>query len=285
MSEWTGQRAARRLRAGLHHGAALFVTVVFLLPLFWALVASLRQPGLPPLPTIEWWPSAPHWGNYQEIFRIVPMARYLVNSLIVVVAAVPLTLLTASLAGFGMAQLPDDSRQRLLLGSVALLVIPAAAVWMFRFQVLSWFGLVDNLGALVAPAFAASNPLFVLLYYWAFRHLPAEMFEAARLDGAGALTVWRRIAMPLALPTTVSVTVLTFVMYWSDFVSPVLYLYDTRRYTMPIGLQLLNQLDSTNAPLLMAGAVFMTLPIILLLAFLQRFFLHDLSPASLFEKG
>jgi multiple sugar transport system permease protein len=265
--------------------AGLLVALAFCLPLYWVVVASLRQTGLPPPRTIEWWPADPQWDNYRHIFQLVPMSRYALNSLLVVAAAVPLTLLTASLAGFGLAQLPERPRRQLLSASVAVLVIPAASVWLFRFQILRALGLIDSLAALVVPALSASSPLFVLLFYWGFRRIPPELFEAARLDAASALTVWWRVALPLARPTTTGVTILTFVLYWSDFVSPVLYIYNPRYYTLPVGLQILNQLDSTNWPLLMAAAVFITLPILALFAILQRLFLHPTSLANLMDKN
>ncbi|MCP4361420.1 MAG: carbohydrate ABC transporter permease [Chloroflexi bacterium] len=270
----------RRLTIWGQYLAGLLLAILFLLPLYWVFVASLRQPGLPPPTTISWWPLQANWGNYREIFRIVPMSRYIKNSLIVAGAAVPLTLLTASLAGFSMSQMPDKPRRRLLAASVALLIVPASSVWMFRFQILRLMGLIDSLWALIIPAFAASSPLFVLLFYWTFRRLSGEMIEAARLDGASAWTIWRRLAFPLARPTAVAVTILTFIMYWNDFVSPVLYIYRPKLYTAPIGLQILNQVDSTNWPLHMAAAALMTLPIIILLILLQRYFLSDLSLAN-----
>lgn len=272
-------------RRWLHHATALAVVLLFLLPLLWAVVTSLRPIGAPPPKSVEWWPADPQWRNYQALFDLVPMLRYLRNSLLVVLLAVPVTLLTASLAGFAMAQLPDKSQRRLLMFSVVVLMIPGASVWLFRFQILRWLGLLDTLWALIAPAFAASSPLFVLLFYWTFRRVPAELFEAARLDGASAITAWRRVGMPPARATTIGVIVLTFVLYWNDFVSPVLYVFDTTWYTAPVGLQILKQLDATNWPLLMAGAVLMTVPVILLFMALQRFFLSDLSLAALFDRG
>ncbi|MCZ7671213.1 MAG: ABC transporter permease subunit [Chloroflexi bacterium] len=129
------------------------------------------------------------------------------------------------------------------------------------------------------------QPLYVLLFFWAYRRIPAEMFEAARLDGASAWTMWRRLARPLVRPTAVTVIILSFVMYWSDFVSPVLYVYRTELYTLPIGLQILKQLDPTNWPLLMAAAAVITLPVLLLFIFLQRYFLSDLSIANLMDQN
>lgn len=274
-----------RIRAGLHHSLALVVTVIFLLPLIWALVSSLRAVGAPPPNTIEWWPSDVNWQNYSQIFDVLPVGRYLLNSLIVVGLAIPITLVTASFAGFSIAQLPGRTQRYLLFFCIAVMMVPAASVWLARFQILRWFGLLDSLWALVVPAFAASNPLFVLLFYWNFRRIPTEMFEAARLDGASALSVWWRLALPVARPTVTGVALLTFVLYWSDFVSPVLYIFDPKWYTLPVGLQILMQLDATNWPLLMGGAVMMTVPVILLFACLQRFFFHDLSIAGLFDRN
>jgi multiple sugar transport system permease protein len=269
----------------IRHALALIVTILFLLPLFWTVVNSLRPVGAPPPNSIEWWPADPQWNNYRELFEQLPMMRYLRNSLLVVGLAVPITLLTASLAGFSIAQLPDRPRRRLLIFCIVVLMIPSASVWLARFQILRWLGLINTLWALIVPAFAASSPLFVLLFYWTFRRLPVEMFEAARLEGASAVTAWWRLAMPLARPAAIAVIVLTVVLYWSDFVSPVLYIFDPTWYTLPVGLQILKQLDATNWPLLMAGAVFMTLPVILLFIVLQRFFLSDFSMANLFDRN
>ncbi|MGB5061165.1 MAG: hypothetical protein WBO48_20860, partial [Candidatus Promineifilaceae bacterium] len=90
---------------------------------------------------------------------------------------------------------------------------------------------------------------------------------------------------PLVRPTAVTIIILSFVMYWSDFVSPVLYIFRTDLYTLPIGLQLLKQLDPTNWPLLMAAAAVITLPVLVLFIFLQRYFLSDLSIASLMDQN
>ena len=281
---WSSERRSRR-RGRIRAALGLFVAALFTLPLYWAVVASVGQTGAPPPATITWWEPDPHWGNYLLAFEMVPMARYMRNSLIVVAAAVPITLVVASLAGFGLSQIDTGARTRVINLSVAMLLIPGAAVWLFRFQLLVWLGLLDTLWALIVPAFAAGSPLFVLLFHWNYRRVPPETFDAARLDGAGAWTTWWRIAMPLSRPTIIGVTVLAFVLYWSDFISPVLYIYDPKAYTLPIGLQLLNQVGSTNWPVLMAGAMIMTGPVLLLFLLLQRFFLNDVSLAGLFEQN
>jgi len=267
----------RGRRAGLltGHLLPLLVAALFLLPLLWMITASLREAGLPPPRTIEWLPASPSADNYAEVFELLPFGRYLLNSLAVVALAVPLTIITASMAGFAMALLERRSRAALVVLSVALLLVPVTALWLTRFLLLSWVGLTDSLLALVVPSLAGSSPLFVLLFYWTFRRVSPDIFEMAHLDGAGAFAVWRRVAMPNAVPTTIAVAVLTFILYWSDFISPLLYLRDQGLYTLPLGLRQLQQLDPTGWPVMMAGAVMLTLPAVLFFLVVQHLFLGE----------
>ena len=257
------------------HLVPLIVALVFLLPLLWMITASLRGPGLPPPASVEWLPPSATTENYGTVFELLPFGRYLLNSLSVVALAVPLTIITASMAGFAMALLERRTRGALLVLSVALLLVPVTALWLTRFLLFNWIGLTDTLLALVVPALAGSSPLFVLIYYWTFRRASAEVFEMAHLDGAGPLGVWRRIAMPNAWPSTVAVAVLTFILYWSDFISPLLYLRDQDLYTLPLGLRQLQQLDPTGWPVMMAGAVMLTLPAVLFFLVVGRLFLGE----------
>lgn len=259
----------------LHQAASIGVTAVFVVPLLWVVAASLREPGLPPARTIEWIPQVVAWENYRQIFTVLPFGRYVLNSLLVTGLAVPLTLLTASWAGFAMTQLGAGARSRLIVWSIGLLMVPVTALWLTRFVLFEWLGLINTYGALLAPALMGSSPLFVLLFFWTFRRIPEILFESARLDGAGPLAVWARVAMPLARSTIVAVAVLTFLLYWSDFVSPLLYLKSQHLYTLPVGLQQLQQLDKTNWPLLMAASVVLTAPAVVFFFIAQRYFLQE----------
>jgi multiple sugar transport system permease protein len=265
----------RNLGAIARHALLITIAMLFVLPLVWMIAASLRQPGLPPPRSIELIPNPIALSNYPRVFELLPWGRYFVNSLIVVSAAVPITIVVASWAGFALAQLSDRSRRVLLVLSLGLLMIPFSALWLTRFVLFSAIGLINSHAALIAPALAGTSPLFVLLFYWTFRRVPLELFESARLEGAHALAIWWRIALPIALPTAAAVAMLAFVFYWSDFLSPLLYVRSQSLYTLPVGLQQLQQLDRTNWPLLMSGAVLMTLPPVLLFLIVQRYFLRD----------
>ncbi len=235
----------------------LAVAALFVLPVLFMALAAFRPAGQPLASSL--WPVQPTLDNFQRLFAVLPIGRFTLNSAIVVLLAVPLTILTASWAGFAMARLPRPTQRRWVLLSFMVLMVPGVALWSSRFLIYHRLGIGGTLAALIAPALMGSSPFFVLMFYRAFRRIPSAIYDAARLDGAGVLATWRRVALPIARPTAVAVAVLTFILYWGDFLSPLLYLDDAPRYTLPVGLQLLEQLGRSDYPLLMAGAVWATL--------------------------
>ncbi len=269
------KQTQRIIRTVGFHAVSILISALFVLPLIWMFAASLRQPGLPPPRTMEWLPDPLMWSNYVRVFQTLPIGRYILNSLLVAGTAVPITLVTASLAGFAMAQLNRRGQDRLIILSVILLIIPTTAVWLARFILFRGLGLFNTHAALIAPSLMGSSPLFVLLFFWSFRRIPPELYEAARIDGASLLNIWWRVALPLSSATIVVVSILTFLLYWGDFVTPLFYLKSQTLYTLPVGLRQLQELDRTNWPLLLTGSVIMTLPAVLLFAIVQRFFLQE----------
>jgi len=273
MSPEIGARSS--VARALHFLLLVAVTALFLAPLLWVVSASLRAPGLAPPRGIDWIPDPVSLAAWERLVITLPFGRYLGNSLLVVAIAVPVSLLTASMAGFAMAQLAAPLRRALVLVSVALLLVPVTALWLTRFLLFEAVGITGTPLALVAPAIMGGSPLFVLLYFWAFRRVPAELVEAARLEGAGAVSVWWRVGVPLVGPTSVAVGVLAFLLFWSDFMSPTLYLRTDEWATLTIGLRQLQQLDRSDWPMLMAGAVLLAVPAVSLFAVAQRWFLRD----------
>jgi multiple sugar transport system permease protein len=254
----------------LTHALSVVLALLFLLPLFWLVSASLRMPGLPPPAGVEWIPQPLAFSNYLRIFEIIPLGRYLANSLFVATIGVLATLVTASLAGMGMALLEKRARTRLLLLAMAIQIIPVTALWLTRFLLFARIGLTNSYLPLLAPALMGTSPLFVLLFYWTFRRVDASIFESAMLDGAKLIQVWWQIALPLAKPALMAVGMLSFLFYWNDFLNPLLYLRSQSLYTLPLGLLQLQQLDRTEWPLLMAASVVMSIPAVGVFAVLQR---------------
>jgi multiple sugar transport system permease protein len=254
--------------------AAAAVAAVFVLPLVFRVSGSLREPGPPPR-SLEFVPDPLVLGNYERAFELVGLGRATLNSLVVATLAAALSVLVASWAGFALARLPRRLADALVAASLAALMVPLTALLVPRFALFRMLDLTDTYVPLVAPALLGTSPFYVLVYAWAFRRLPPELYDACRIEGMSPLAIWRRMAMPLVRPVTVGIGVLAFLTSWSNFLDPLVYLYDRDLFTLPLALRSLAQLDRTNAPLLLAGAVAATAPVIAIFLVAQRWFLHE----------
>lgn len=256
-------------------GLRLVLAFIYLLPLFWMVSASLHRVGIPLPRSLNLVPPLPSLENFGRVWDITPLGLFTFNSLMIAALAVPLTLVVSSWAGFSMAQLPRASQRRWIILSLAVLMVPAMALWSTRFLLYKFLGWTDSIMALIAPALMGTSPFYVLMFYRAFRRIPAAIYDSTRLEGAGVLQSWWLVALPMARPTAAGVALLSFVFYWGDFLSPLLYLHSQDLYTLPIALQLLQQMSRSDYPLMMAAAVWATfIPVVLFLA-AQPFFRVD----------
>jgi multiple sugar transport system permease protein len=255
------------------HLPALLVAVLFTVPLLFMVAGSLRPTGPPPT-SIDLLPDELAFGNYARAVELVDLPRYALNSLIVVAVAVPLTVVVASWAGFAMARLSGRTAALAVGLTLVALMVPTTALMVPRFTMFRTVGLTDTFIPLWAPSLIGTSPFYVLLFFWSFRRLPPELFEACRLEGITPLTTWWKVAIPLARPVTVAVAVLAFSFTWSNFLDPLIYLSDERMYTLPLGLRALAQVDPSNVPLLLAGATAATAPVVIAFLYVQRFFLR-----------
>jgi multiple sugar transport system permease protein len=247
------------------------IAALFVLPLAFMAVGSLRTPGLPPPSGFEWLPDPLRFENYRSIFAFAPLWRYMLNSSIVAIVAVPLTVLVASWAGYAIVASRSLGR-RLVIVSLIALVIPQTALWVPRFVLYENAGLTDNLLVLMLPALMATSPFYVLLFALAYSRIDPRLFEAARLEGLSPFGEWRRVAWPLGRAAVFAVAVLAFIFHWSNFIDPLLYLTEVDLYTLPLGLRALQTLDATNFPILLAASVFVTLPALIAFLAVQRAF-------------
>lgn len=260
---------------GWRHLCLVPLAVACLLPLFWMASTSLRAPGRPLPSTPEWIPDPISWDNYPTVFDLVDLWRHAANSTFVVALAVPATVLVASWAGFALALLPASWRLSVTVYSFLVMMVPLAAVWIPRFVLFNEAGLADSPWALIAPALMGTSPFYVLLCMWGFLRVPAEIYEAARLDGAGVLRLWAGIGLPLARGSIAAVAMLAFVFYWSNYLDPLLFIRTPERQTLPFALQMLFQLARSDWPLLMAAATMVTGPVVAVFLLGQRYLLEE----------
>ncbi len=262
----------RRLARALRLVVRLSLVALFLLPLVWLIGAALLPPGRPLPRDLRLLPPGATLDNVARVWALLPLGRYTANSLLVCALAVPLTVVTGSWAGLAIALQSRAAQRRWVVLSLAVLMVPGIALWSTRFIIYRELGWLDSTWALIAPAWMGTSPFYVLMFYRAFRRIPRAFYDAAWLDGANVLTLWRRVALPLARTTALGVALLAFVVYWGDLLSPLLYLSGDRLTTLPVGLQTLQQLSRSDWPLLMAGAAWATAVPVALFLVLQPTF-------------
>jgi len=265
-----GDRAARGWRS---FGAA-FVVLAFAPPLLLLVGGSLRRPGLPPPPGPELIPDPVSTEGYATALELGGLVRASLVSLTVAALAVPASVLVAALAGFAMTQVSRRVAGLVAAASLAALMIPATALLVPRFALFRAIGWTDTLAPLVAPALVGTSPLYPLVYYLAFRTIPTDLLDVCRLEDLSPMQTWWRVAMPLVRPVTAAIGALTFLVTWSNFLDPLVYVYDRDLFPLPLALRSLATLDPTNFPVFLAGAVLATVPALAVFGLAQRTFLH-----------
>ncbi|WP_344173385.1 carbohydrate ABC transporter permease [Pilimelia columellifera] len=249
--------------------AVLGVVAVFLPPLALLVAASLRPPGSPPPATPQWLPDPASLAAYPQAVAVAGLAQAALNSAIVCLIATPLSLLVASWAGFALSQAPRRARRAVVAASLLALTAPASALLVPRFALYRGLHLTDTLVPLIAPALIATSPLYPLVYLLAFRAIPADLYEECRLAGLSPWRTWWRLGVPLTVPVSAGLGAFVFVTTWSNVVDPLIYLYDRERFTVPLALRSLTTLDTTDTPVLLAGAVLATAPALLVFGVAQ----------------
>lgn len=224
-------------------------------------------------------PQHLHLQNFSDVFDAIPLGQQLLNSAIVTIFRVAGQVTFSAAAAYAFARLDFPGRRIALASVLAVLMVPGQLFVIPLYEIMSSLGWVNTLQALFVPGMF--SPFGVFLLYQFFSTLPRELDEAAKLDGANPLVIFVRILLPLAKPGLIAVAVLTAVWSWNDFFWPLIVTNDAGIMPVSVGLSLLNGQYATNYPLLMAGAVVVTLPVIATFAVLQKYFVAGFASSGL----
>ena len=246
------------------------VAAVFVLPLVFLALGSLRTPGLPPAPGLEVWPDPLRPQNFADAARAVDLPRLFANSAAVALVAVPVTVLVASWAGFAATVGSRRTRQAVLGVALVAFTVPPAALWVPQVVLLERAGLTDRLLVVAYPALMATSPVFVLLFWLAYRRIPRSLYDAAAVEGLSGWRTWWTVAWPLGRSTTFAVAVLAFIWHWSNLVSPLLLLPREETWPVALGLRPLASAEPTFYPLVLAACLLATVPVAAAFLLAQR---------------
>jgi len=248
--------------------------VVFLSPLLWMINASLR----PEARVLDFPPGmsvlGPQWSNYQHVLAIIP--RNFLNSVRLAAFNVVGSLVVASMAGFGFARLHFPGRDALFGAILLTAIIPNVVYIIPQFIIFQKIGWIDTFYPLWVPQ--VLTPVFgTFIMRQAFKTLPLDYEEAARVDGASTFRIFLTIMLPQAKAGLAAVATFSFLSSWNDLFGPIVFLNSGDKQTLPVALAQFQGEFFTQVSLLMAGATITIVPVLLVFVIAQRFFIQGLS--------
>ncbi|WP_405621940.1 carbohydrate ABC transporter permease [Streptomyces sp. NBC_00076] len=270
-------RPRRSVARPLLYGALALCALLTLLPFLWVISGSLRSLAEIRSDPGAWLPHHVTLDNFVRLFRTEGFGQFMVNSVVVAVIVVAGNIVAASAAGYALAKL-DFAGKRIAFGAVmAAMMVPFTAVFVTQFVITVDLGLADTLTGIALPGVATPMSVFIMRQYAA--SIPDELLEAARIDGAGEFRIFFRIFLPLAGPAVATITIMSFLTSWNNFIWPLIVAQSMSSYTLPVGLAATSQAAAhvTDYGLTLAGALVVMLPVLLLFLFLQRYFVQGVS--------
>ena len=256
--------------------AAVWLT---LFPLAWMAMASLMPAGEASAYPMSWVPSTLSLEHYRALFSRLEIVRYIGNSALIAGAVTLISLVVNSMAGYAFAKLSFPGRERVFRGLVATLVVPGQVTMLPLFMLLKYLGLINSFWGVIVPGMASVFGIFLFRQY--ALSIPDSLLDAARIDGAGEWRIYRSIVLPLCKPILLTLAVFTFMGTWNDFMWPLVVLTDSRLHTLPVALANLSGEHVQDTELMMAGALLTVLPVIVLYALLQRYYIEGIMVGSI----
>jgi trehalose/maltose transport system permease protein len=249
-------------------------------PLVYAISSSLKHST--GLFSPELLPKQPTISNYASVFAEQPFATNLLNSVIVAGSVVTLSLALSLMAAWALGRVDFRGRGLLLVMILSASMFPQVAVLSGMFELVRFFGLYDQLGALMIADLMLTLPFTVWVLVTFMRQLPKELEEAAAMDGVGVFTLIFRVLMPLLWPAVVATGLLAFIAAWNEFLFALTFTLSTEERTVPVAIALISTPSGFELPWgkIMAASVIVTLPLVALVVYFQRLIVSGLSAGA-----
>ena len=263
------------------YGLLIGGAVVALLPTLWMISASFMATGEANSYPPHLLPHAPTLAHYRTLFSRLSLGRYLANSAFVSIVVTVLSLIVNSLAGYALAKLRFKGRDRLFRGLALGLVIPVQVSMLPLFLLMKTLHLVNTYWGVIIPGMASIFGIFLIRQY--ALGIPEDLLDAARVDGASELRIYRSVVLPVIAPILATLAIWTFLATWNDFMWPLIILSDDRRFTLPVALAALSGEHVQDTELMMAGSVVTVLPVLFAFLVLQRYYVAGIMGGSVKE--
>ena len=270
-------RRKRRIGTVVRYVLLTVVGVLFAFPLFWTISSSLQtwqelrsfEPHL--------LPEVPQWSNYYDLFTVVPYARWLFNSFLIVAITIPGTIITATMTAYAFARFNFVGRNVWFVIMLGTMMIPRTVILIPQYLLFFKLGWINTYIPLTIGSWLGGGAFMIFLLRQFIMSIPRDLDEAAIIDGAGPFRILWSVIMPLMRPALTTVAILTFLGDWNDFFGPFIYLNRQDLFTAAVGLRFFQFIPLETADprdhLLMAAAAVMTIPVVALFALSQRYFI------------
>ena len=263
------------------HLILLLGAITMLVPFIWMLSSSVKSLGevfvFPPTLFGE----KIVWENYTKISSRFDYLAYFLNSVKVSAWVVIFQVFTSATAGYVFAKLNFKGRDRIFTLYLATMMIPFHVTVITNFLQMSMYGLVNTLWSLMLPASVSAFGTFLMRQF--FVTVPNELIEAAKIDGCNPFKTFLQICFPMAKPTIATLSIFCFMNVWNDYFTPLIYINDSRKYTLPLGLASMKGMYSTDWPVLMASSVISVLPVLIAFLFAQDAFVKGVMMTGMKE--
>ncbi|PSK91358.1 carbohydrate ABC transporter membrane protein 2 (CUT1 family) [Murinocardiopsis flavida] len=275
------RRRRVRVRPGgvLATVSVLFLAVVWLLPLVWAVLTSLKPEGETTAVPVRWLPLEPTLEAYRAVIARGDLQQWLLNSTVISTGVTVLTLVVCVLAAYAFSKVPFPGSSWLFALFIAGILVPAQVLIIPLFDEMTVLGLVDTYWGIALPQVVAPVMVFILKRF--FDAIPRDYEEAARIDGAGHLRILWNVVLPMSLPILAAVGIFTFVHAWNNFLWPFVATTDPALMTVPVGLGTVQGAYGIQYAQNMAAAVLGALPLIAVFLLFQRQVVRGVTDAGL----
>jgi multiple sugar transport system permease protein len=274
-------RGARTL---LFHGVSAALAIVFLFPLLWALLNSLKTTAEANQQPPTWFPRTLSLDNYRSLTTFDQgIGVYLVNSVLVSVLTVAGSVVVCVLGGYGFARFAFRGKNLLFVSTLAILMVPYATILLPLYILLSRVGLQNTLLGLALVLVMFQLPFGIFLMRNSFESIPRELEEAALVDGCSNFGAFRHVSLRMVLPGAVTVGLFSFLTSWNEYMAPLIFLNDGAKYTLPVMLVNIRyaSYNIIDFGALQAGVVIAMVPCLVVYLLLQRFYVSGLVAGAL----
>ena len=264
----------------LKHGVLLLASFLALVPTLYMIVTALKTDeeyaadklGLPDSPVLD---------NFRSVLVDSPFLGWMANSFILVIGAVALSTIISCLAAYAIACMEFKGRDTLLAISTSLMAVPPVVMIVPLFVLYTRLGFVSTYHGTIIIYAGLITPFSVYLLTTFFRTVPRELFESARIDGAGPFVILISVVLPLSLPAIVTLVVVNSLYVWNDLLIAIIFLQDDAKRTLMAGISVFQGRYNNQVPLTMAGMVIASAPMFLLYVMFQKYFIRGLMSGAI----